>query len=98
MIEPRWRKRVYGDILTYRGGTETFDIWLSNDGALCIVWDREPFCWATFDRVEFDALKKGKSIGEGFRIKQSQLRALRNYVNLFIPEFGKEESHAETTL
>ena len=98
-MEPRWRKSMYVGTLAYRGGTEAFDIGLTDDGTLWIIWSDQPFCWATFDRVEFAALKRGKTLSDRLRIKQSELRALRNYVRLFVPEFEMEDtSDAETTL
>lgn len=87
-MEPRWRKRMYGLSLVYRGGTESFDIAMSDDGRLWIIWSDKPFHWATFDRAELDALSAGKSLEKGRRVTAKELRDLRNYVNLFVPEFA----------
>ena len=91
-MEPRWRKRMYGPSLVYRGGTESFDIGLAEDGKtmfLWIIWSDKPFHWATFDKVTFHALEPGKWLEKGRRVTAKELRDLRNYVQLFVPEFAE---------
>lgn len=88
-MQPRWRRYMYNENVVYRGGTETFDIATTVGALIWIVWDEAPFNWEAFKKDKFRELKPGDVLEGRRRITAEELRDLRNYVNLFVPEFAE---------